>query len=285
MDKTHTSSIVGRIPLGGLIGAIIVGVVIIMALVSFLWTPYDPYHADAAIRLQGMSTSHLLGTDRYGRDVFSQIMVGARITLLVGIVAVSVAALLGVPLGIFAAMRRGVAESIIMRGADLVLAFPALLMAIIGTAMFGASTVTAMVAIGIASIPAFARVSRAAALSVLARDYIAASYSAGKKDFFVAYRHVLPNILSFVIVQASVSFALAILAEAGLSFLGLGTPPPEPSWGRMLQSAQSSLATAPELALWPGLAIALTVLGFNLLGDGLRDAFDPRFANRFHQKG
>lgn len=265
-----------RLPGSGWTGAIIVAVVVAVALLSLLWTPYDPVQVSPEQRLQPASLQHLMGTDRFGRDVFSQIMAGSRITLFVGLVAVAVAGLIGTPLGILAGMRRGRAETFIMRGADLMLAFPALLLAIVSGAVFGASTTSAMLAIGVAGIPGFARVARAGTLQVMSRDFIAASRSAGVPGWAIAVRHVLPNISSILIVQASVAFALAILAEAALSFLGLGTAPPEPSWGRMLQSAQASLGVTPMLAVWPGAAIAVTVLGFNLLGDGLRDAIDPK---------
>lgn len=262
--------------LSGRLGLLIVGSVILAALISFVWTPYDPIHAIPADRLQGSSFRHLMGTDRYGRDVFSQMMAGARITLLVGVVAVGIAAGVGTPLGVLAGMRGGWVESLVMRVSDVMLAFPALLLAIITGAMFGTSTTTAMVAIGIASIPSFARVARAGTVQVMHKDFILAARSAQVPGWQIALRHVLPNITGMLIVQASVSFALAILAEAALSFLGLGTPPPEPSWGRLLQNAQSSLATAPMLAFWPGATIAITVLGFNLAGDGLRDVLDPK---------
>lgn len=265
-----------RLPLSGRIGAVIVLVVTVMAAISLVWTPYDPVQVFPTERLEGSSAQHLFGTDRYGRDVFSQIMAGSRITLFVGLVAVAIAGVIGTPLGILAGMRRGWWETFVMRGADLLLAFPALLLPIVSGAVFGASTASAMVAIGVAGIPGFARVARAGTLQVMSRDFVQAARSSGITTPVIALRHVLPNITSMLIVQASVTFALAILAEAALSFLGLGTPPPDPSWGRMLQTAQASLGVTPMLAVWPGVAIAVTVLGFNLLGDGLHDAFDPK---------
>ena len=265
-------------------GGTIVGVVVLLALLSLVWTPYNPIEVFPAERLEGPSLSHLLGTDRYGRDVFSQIMAGSRITLFVGLIAAGIGAIIGVPLGIVAGMQRGRGgrwiDQLIVRGADVLLAFPALLMAIIAGAMVGTSTTSAMVAIGIASIPAFIRVTRAGTVRVMSQAYVEAATLAGRSRWGVATRHVLPNLTGTIIVQASITFALAILAEAALSFLGLGTPPPEPSWGRMLQSAQTLLGTDPLLAVWPGLAIALTVLGFNVLGDGLRDLLDPTGKDR-----
>ncbi|MGO2694574.1 ABC transporter permease [Corynebacterium casei] len=270
-------SFLRRLPATGIIGLIIVCLTVLAALISLLWTPYDPLMAIAADRLQGSSVEHLLGTDRFGRDVLSRLMVGAQITLFVGLVAVSISALIGVPLGIAAGMRRGkFLDSLVMRTADLLLAFPALLLAIIAGAVWGPSTLTAMIAIGIAGIPSFARVARSGTLQVMSQDFIAAARVSKVSELTIATRHVFPNITGLVIVQASVYFALAILAEAALSYLGLGTAPPAASWGRMLQDAQSLLAVQPSLTLWPGLAIALTVLGFNLLGDALRDVLDPR---------
>ena len=268
------------LPVTGKIGLVVVAGIVVVALVSLVWTPYDPLQAVPEDRLGGSTLQHPLGTDRYGRDVLSILMAGAQITLLVGCVAVAIAAVIGTPLGILAGMRRGWAEELITRGADMMLAFPALLLAIMASAVMGASTWSAMIAIGIAAGPGFARVARAGTLRVMSSDFVLAARGASQPETRIARRHVLPNIFDLVIIQASVTFALAILAEAALSFLGLGTPPPEPSWGRMLQGGQDYLAVAPHLTVWPGLAIALAVLGFNLLGDGLRDVLDPKTRGR-----
>ena len=261
-----------------IIGLVLVGLVVLAALVSFVWTPYDPVQADPEARLAGPSAAHLLGTDRYGRDLFSAMLYGSRITLFVGLVSVGIALVIGTPIGILAGIRGGWIEEIIMRGSDIMLAFPALLLAIMLSAVFGASTLTAMVAIGIASVPGFARVARSGTLQVMSTEYVLAAKAASQSRLRIAVRHVLPNIIGIIFVQCSVSFALAVLAEAALSFLGLGTPPPTPSWGRMLQESQQFLGTHPLLAVWPGVAIAVAVMGFNLLGDGLRDRFDPKLS-------
>nr|WP_022930383.1 ABC transporter permease [Patulibacter americanus] len=262
------------------IGLTLVGLIALLALVSFVWTPYDPTAIDADARLTGSSASHILGTDKFGRDVLSQIMWGARTTLFVGVVAVGVAALLGTPLGVLAGMAPRGVDQFIMRACDLLLAFPALLLAIMFGAVFSASTLTAMLAIGLATVPAFARIARGGTLQVVRSEYVLAARSAGRSRWAIARRHVLPNIAPLLIVQSSVAFGIAVLAEAALSFLGFGTKPPNPSWGRMLQESQETLHSTPMLSVWPGLAIALAVLGFNMLGDGLRDRFDPRLDDR-----
>lgn len=263
-----------------LIGTVLVAAVALCCLLSFVWTPYDPTVVDASVRLQGPSAAHWLGTDNFGHDVFSAILVGSRTSLFVGVVAVAVAAVIGIPLGVAAGITDRRAGRWLMRWNDIMQAFPALLLAIIFGAVFGAGTLTAMIALGIGTAPAFARIARSGTLQVMSREYIAASRAAGRGGWFMAVRHVLPNIAGVLIVQASVNFAVAVLAEAALSYLGLGTPPPTPSWGRMLQEAQTHIFGNPLLTVWPGVAIALTVLGFNLLGDGLRDRLDPRSERR-----
>jgi peptide/nickel transport system permease protein len=269
-----------RVNAGLAVGGFLVTLIVLMAVVSFVWTPHDPTYVNASARLRTPSSEDWFGTAKFGRHVFSQILVGSRITLFVGVVAVGVAAVVGVPLGIVAGMGPRWLGELVMRGSDVLLAFPALLMAIMFAAVYGGSTLVAMIAIGIASIPSFARLVRSGTLQVMQTEYVMAARAAGRHPFAIGIRHVLPNVSSLVTVQASVSFAIAVLAEAALSFLGFGTPPPTPSWGRMLQARQEMLWSAPRLAIFPGVAIALAVLGFNLLGDGLRDHFDPKLADR-----
>ncbi len=264
-----------------IIGLSIVLLVVFTAGLSYLWTPFDPELVSVQDRLLGVGDQgHVLGTDQLGRDLLSQLMVGSRNTLFVGVLAVGIAIAVGIPLGAVAAVRRGWLEDWVMRLSDLMFAFPAVLLAILLVAAFGPSAQSAMVAIGIAYIPIVARVTRGASLPVLERDFAMAARGYGRSRGFIFLRHVLPNIASVLIVQATVLFALAILAEAALSFIGIGTQPPTPSWGRSLRDAQTLINVAPQLALWPGFAIALSVLGFNLLGDGLRDALDPRLEVR-----
>lgn len=259
-----------------LTGAVLVGIVVAAALVSLVWTPYDPLPVHAHERLTGPAAGHLLGTDSYGRDVLSLLMYGARISLLVGFTAVLIATVLGVPTGVGAAMAGGRVEQVLMRATDVALAFPALLLTIVLGATFGAGTATAAIALGIGAAPSFARVARSGTLQVMSREYVTAARAANRGPLWIAARHVLPNIAGLVIVQSSVAFAIAVLSEAALSYLGYGTRPPTPSWGVMLQDGQGFLYEHPMLVVWPGLAIALTVLGLNLLGDGLRDWLDPR---------
>ena len=258
------------------LGAVLTILLIAAALLSFVWTPGSAYEMNMDAALQSVSGQHWLGTDAYGRDVASQILIGARASIAVGLIAVGIGLALGVVLGLIAAARRGWLEEVIMRLADFTFAFPALLSAIMLTAVFGAGMVNAIIAIGIFNIPTFARITRASANAIWARDYVLAARACGQSRTAITLRHVLPNIASVLVVQATIQFALAILAEAALSYLGLGTQPPQPSWGRMLSEAQTLMFQAPLLAVWPGVAIALSVLGLNLLGDGLRDLLDPR---------
>ena len=260
------------------VGALLVALVVGLALLSYVWTPYPPAELDIPQKLQPPSAAHWLGTDSLGRDIVSLLIAGSRVSIAVGVIAVGIGLVVGVALGLVAAVRRGWVEEIVMRLADFTFAFPALLSAIMLTAIYGPGLVTSIVAIGIFNIPVFARITRASALVVRSREFVTAARALGKGEWRITLEHVLPNIAAILIVQATIQFALAILAEAALSYLGLGTQPPTPSWGRMLNEAQLQLFRAPQLAVYPGVAIALTVLGLNLLGDGLRDVFDPRLA-------
>lgn len=257
-------------------GSALVSLVLVMAVVSLVWIPQDPTATDAVNRLASPSPEHWLGTDGLGRDIASMLLAGSRVPLMVGLGTVAVGFTIGIPVGVTAAMTDRRAGTWMMRGNDILQAFPALLLAIVLAAVFGPSTLTAVIALGLGLAPGVARVVRSGTLQVLSLEYTLAARAAGRGALYLAVRHVLPNIRGILIVQASVGFAIAILAEAALSFLGLGTPPPAASWGRMLQDGQSVLQIAPLTVLWPGLAVATAVLGFNLLGDGLRDRFDPR---------
>ena len=263
-----------------LTGALLSLLLLLTALVSLVWQPYPPAEIDIPNKLAAPGAAHWLGTDSLGRDIASQLLVGAQNSIVVGVIAVGIGLCVGVALGCLAAARRGWVEEVVMRAADFTFAFPALLSAIMLGAIYGPGLLTGIVAIGIFNIPVFARITRGAANAVWSREYVLASRAAGFGPWRITLDHVLPNIASVLIVQATISFATAILAEAALSYLGLGTQPPQPSWGRMLNEAQTMLFQAPMLAVYPGVAIALSVLGLNLMGDGLRDLLDPRLARR-----
>jgi peptide/nickel transport system permease protein len=263
---------------GFVTGMAIVLTLIFCAVVSVFWSPYPVADIDIPNKLASPSAAHWLGTDSLGRDIASLLWVGSQNTLLVGLIAVGIGLSVGVPLGLLASAKRGWVEEVIMRASDFTFAFPALLSAILLTAIYGPGLVISITAIGIFNIPVFARVTRGAANAIWTRDYTLAAMAAGKSKWTITWNHVLPNMASVLIVQASVQFAIAILAEAALSYLGLGTQAPQPSWGRMLNEAQSQMFQAPWLAVYPGMAIATAVLGLNLLGDGLRDLMDPRLA-------
>ncbi len=258
------------------IGIILSFIMLLTGVVSLFWTPYSVELLDIPHKLQGASSAHWLGTDHFGRDVFSMLMVGARNSMLVSVFAIGFGAGIGVPLGALAAGKRGWVEETVMRFNDFAFAFPALLTAVMLSAVYGPGTINSILAIGIFNIPVFARITRGSALSIYKREYILAARTSGKGEVRIAMDHILPNIASVLIVQGTIQFALGILAEAGLSYLGLGTQPPMPSWGKMLSESQTMMFFAPQLAILPGLAIVLTVLGLNLLGDGLRDILDPR---------
>ncbi len=266
------------------VGFTLTALLVLAATLSLVWTPWPWAEIDIPQKLKPPTAAHWLGTDQLGRDILSLLLVGAQNSIVVGLIAVGIGLVAGVALGCVAAASRASGklwvEEVIMRASDFTFAFPALLSAIMLTAIYGPGLVMSIVAIGIFNVPVFARITRGAANAVWAREYITAARAAGKGPLAITRDHVLPNIASQLIVQATISFATAILAEAALSYLGLGTQPPQPSWGRMLNEAQTLMFQAPLLAVYPGVAIMLSVLGLNLMGDGLRDLLDPKLARR-----
>lgn len=263
-----------------LLGAALSLLFVALALIGLVWTPHDLTALDVSQRLQGPSAAHPFGTDQLGRDVLSLIMAGAWNSLAVSLVAVGIGMGVGVPLGLWAAARGGWADEVLGRVNDIVFAFPAILLAVMITAAAGPGAVNAVIAIGIFNIPVFARVARGSALPLWRREFVLAARVAGKGRLRISAEHILPNISGQLIVQGTIQFALGILAEAGLSYVGLGAQPPAASWGRMLNEAQTFTAVAPWLVVAPGLAIVLAVLGLSLLGDAARDRLDPRLRRR-----
>jgi peptide/nickel transport system permease protein len=252
--------------------------IVLTALLSMGYAPYDPNRMNLSERFQMPNRNHWLGTDQYGRDILSRVMKGAVNSMIVGLVAVSIGIGFGILLGSIAAFYRRWVDESIMRISDVLYGFPAVLSAILITSILGPGVVKSMIAIGIFNIPIFARLTRATSLSIWERDYVASAKAIGRRDVGIVWKYILPNILSPLVVQGTIQFAMSILAEAGLSYLGLGTQPPHASWGRMLQEAQTFMGTSVWMAIFPGCAIALAVLGFNLLGDGLRDILDPKLS-------
>ena len=267
-----------QLPMNFWLGSLIVVLIFNIGLVSLIWTPHDITVLNIQEKLKTPGENpYFLGTDHFGRDIVSMLMLGAKTSLLVAVSATFVGVIIGVPLGLLAASRSGDRiDDIIMRGNDLIFAFPALVIAILITAILGPSIKNAIIAIGIFNIPVFARITRGAALSVLTLDFIMAARVCGKNYFQICIEHVLPNITSILIVQVTIQISLGILAESGLSYVGLGTQPPMASWGRMLADSQTMISFAPHLALAPGIAIIVTVLAINVMGDGLRDYLDPK---------
>lgn len=261
-------------------GMVIVLTFFLVALLAPWVAPHDPYAGNLPNRLKPPSEAHWVGTDELGRDVFSRIIFGSRISLQVGVIAVSYSMIGGGILGLLAGYWRGWPDSIIMRFMDVLLAFPSLLLALIFMAMLKPSLSNAMIAIGIASMPVFARVVRGQVLTLVERDFIEGARALGNNSVRIIFAHILPNALAPIIVLATLRVGTAILTEASLSYLGLGVPPPTASWGGLVASGQTILITAPWLSLVPGCIIFITVLGFNLLGDGVRDLMDPKLSGR-----
>ncbi len=258
------------------LGLVIVVVLVFVAILAPLIAPFDPAQQAYAYVRKPPSLRNWFGTDESGRDLFSRVIFGARASLLAGVVSVAIAVSIGVPVGMLAGYRGGLTDALISRITDAMLAIPFLILAIALAAFLGPSLTNAMIAIGVTATPIFVRLTRGQVLVVKTEDYVEAARAVGNGPFRIAFRHMLPNIAPALLVQASLTVAAAIIAEASLSFLGLGQQPPAPSWGSMLNTAQRFLTNAPWMAIWPGLAIFLAVLSFNLLGDGLRDALDPK---------
>jgi peptide/nickel transport system permease protein len=259
-----------------LLGLTVIAALVLLAVFAALIAPYDPLQTNWTLVRKPPSWQHWFGTDESGRDLLSRVIFGARASLLAGAISVFIAAGLGVPLGLYAGFREGWPAMLISRVTDAMLACPFLILAIALAAFLGPSLTNAMIAIGVTTTPVFVLLTRAQVLSIKAEDYIEAARAIGNPPLRIAVVHILPNALPALLVQATLSIAAAIIAEASLSFLGLGQQPPAPSWGAMLYTAQRFLSGQPWMAIWPGLAIFVTVLSFNLLGDGLRDAFDPK---------
>ena len=258
------------------VGAVLTAGLLFTALLSLFYTPYDPLTIGITDRLQGPSATYWFGTDAYGRDLLSRITRGAAVSMTVGLIAVGIGLVVGIALGVVASCAGWGADEVLMRAMDAISGFPAILLALLITVVFGPGIWSSMVAIGIVNVPVFARLVRANFLVLRERDFVAAARALGASERQVVWHHLLPNAVSPLLVQATISFPNAILAEAGLSYLGLGMQPPHPSWGFMLKEAQPFLRLAPTYAIFPGAAIALAVLGCNLLGDGLRDRLDPK---------
>jgi peptide/nickel transport system permease protein len=261
---------------GAMVALGIILLLVLLAILAPSIAPYDPTKQSWAAVRKAPSALYWFGTDEVGRDILSRIIYGARASLMAGVISVGIAIAVGVPVGLVAGYAGGLVDGIISRFTDAMLACPFLILAIALAAFLGPSLGNAMIAIGVTATPIFVRLTRGQVLSVKAEDYVEAARAIGNPPWRIAFRHILPNVLPQLLVQATLTIATAIIAEASLSFLGLGQQPPAPSWGSMLNAAQRFLTTAPWMAVWPGLAIFITVLSFNLLGDGLRDALDPR---------
>ncbi|MBR0694506.1 ABC transporter permease [Bradyrhizobium lablabi] len=261
---------------GAVVGLTVIMIFVLMAVFAPLIVPYDPIATSWSLVRKAPSAQHWFGTDELGRDVLARVVFGARASLLAGTISVGIALTIGVPLGLLAGYRGGFIDALISRITDAMLACPFLILAIALAAFLGPSLGNAMIAIGVSATPIFIRLTRGQVMSVKVEDYVEAARAMGNPRWRIALFHILPNILPALLVQATLSIAAAIIAEAALSFLGLGQQPPAPSWGSMLNAAQRFLTNAPWMAIWPGLAIFLVVLSFNLVGDGLRDALDPK---------